>query len=80
MQRPLLVSDLAWARALCGDGALYFRYDDAGEAARQIHAIKTDARLRQDVVNRGTRMLATYPTAEQRFRRYLDIIERYAER
>jgi len=80
MQRPLLVSDLAWARALCGDGALYFRYDDAGEAARQIHAIKTDARLRQDVVHRGTRMLATYPTAEQRFRRYLDIIERYAER
>jgi glycosyltransferase involved in cell wall biosynthesis len=75
MGRPLLISDLDWARDLCGDGALYIRYDDARDAAGKILRLKGDPDHRAAVVAAGRRVLATYPTSEERFRAYLAIIE-----
>jgi glycosyltransferase involved in cell wall biosynthesis len=80
MGKPLLISDLAWARTLCGSGALYFRYDDADDAAARILELRSDADFRQRVVQAGYKQLAAYPTAEQRFRQYLEILEQYAKR
>lgn len=79
MERPLLVSDMEWARALCGDGAAYFRFGDSHDAAARIDEIKRNEPLRRDLVARGRSVLASYPTADLRFRRYLDIIEHYAK-
>jgi glycosyltransferase involved in cell wall biosynthesis len=80
MGRPLLVSDLPWAHSLCGAGARYFRYDDPEDAAARIRELRADAGERAALVEAGLRQLAGYPSAEQRFRQYLEILERYAER
>ena len=80
MDRPLLISDMPWSRALCGEGAAYFAFGDAGSAAATLRDVETSAALRMELVRRGRAMLGSYPTAEQRFRAYVHIIERYAER
>lgn len=79
MGKPLLISDLAWARSLCGRAALYFRYDDADDAAARILELRSDPVCRQRLVQEGRQQLAAYPTAEQRFRQYLEILEQYAK-
>jgi glycosyltransferase involved in cell wall biosynthesis len=79
MGRPLLISDLPWAHSLCGPGALYFRYDDPLDAAARILELRGDAGQKARLVEAGYRQLAAYPNAEQRFRQYLGILERYAE-
>ena len=79
MGRPLLISDLPWAHSLCGRGARYFRYDDPSDAAARILELRADAGQRAQLVDAGFRQLASYPNAEQRFRQYLEILERYAE-
>ena len=79
MGKPLLVSDLDWAREACGDGAHYFRYDDATEAAAAIVLLRKDAASRARFIDAGKKMMATYPSSEERFLQYLRVIEsRYA--
>jgi glycosyltransferase involved in cell wall biosynthesis len=79
MGRPLLISDLPWARSLCGPGALYFRYDDPDDAAARLLELRADAGKRKQIVEAGQAQRASYPTADQRFRQYLEILERYAK-
>lgn len=77
MQKPLLITDMDWSRALCGEGALYFPYNNAASAAMQLLRLKTDNELYQSTITRGQEVLASYPTAEARFGQYLALIERY---
>lgn len=79
MGRPLLIGDLPWARALCGSAAEYFPYDAHGEAAERIQQLKRDASRRAQLVEAGKAELARYPTPEQRFARYVSILERHAK-
>jgi glycosyltransferase involved in cell wall biosynthesis len=75
MGKPLLVSDLDWAREACGDGAHYFRYDDATDAAAAIVRLREDAAWRTRFIDAGKKMMATYPSSEERFLQYLRVIE-----
>lgn len=77
MQKPLLITDMDWARSLCGQGALYFAYNDAAAAAEQLFRLKTDQDIYQKTVQYGHEALVSYPTSEERFDQYLSIIERY---
>jgi glycosyltransferase involved in cell wall biosynthesis len=78
MRKPLLISDMDWARSLCKAGAAYFRYRDSHDAAEQILRIRNDSRYCTALVAEGENMLRTYPTACERFQQYLSIIERFA--
>ena len=75
MRKPLLISDLDWARSACGDGAIYFNYDDPEDAASKIVQLRQDAAARENLIDAGAAMLSTYPTSEQRFLNYLSILE-----
>jgi glycosyltransferase involved in cell wall biosynthesis len=78
MGKPLLLSDLPWARAQCGRGAIYFRYDDANDAAARIGELQADPGHRAQIVAAGAKQMAVYPSSEQRFRQHVEILERYA--
>jgi glycosyltransferase involved in cell wall biosynthesis len=78
MRKPLLISDMDWSRSLCNAGAAYFRYRDSHDAAEQIHRIRNDSCYYTALVAEGESMLRTYPTACERFRQYLSIIERFS--
>lgn len=78
MDKPLIISNLDWARALCGNAAEYFEYDDTDSAAAALVTLADDRGRRRALVDAGRAQLATYPTARERFFAYLDIIERAA--
>jgi glycosyltransferase involved in cell wall biosynthesis len=80
MGKALLISDLPWAHSLCGSGARYFRYGDPNTAADRLDELRLDSACREHVVTCGHRQLASYPSSAQRFRQYLEILERYARR
>jgi glycosyltransferase involved in cell wall biosynthesis len=75
MNKPLLISDLSWARSLCADAALYVTYCDVGDIADKICALRHSPGLRARLVDAGRTVLKTYPTARDRFMQYLRIIE-----
>lgn len=75
MGKPLLISDLDWARELCGNGALYFKYNDINDIAKKMVCLKNSFALRDKMVANGYKVLTTYPTSEERFLKYLKIIE-----
>jgi len=77
MQRPLLISDIDWARSLCGTGAAYFQYRNPQSAAEQILRLRKNNACYRNLVSEGERMLHTYPEPVDRFKQYLEIIEQY---
>ncbi len=66
MGKPLIVSDLDWAREACGDGALYVGYDDAEDTATKIARLRHDDALSAHLIEAGKRMMASYPSSEER--------------
>lgn len=78
MDRPLLISDLAWARSLCGTGAAYYKYRDPYDAAGQILKLRHDRGHYDALIAQGRGMLNSYPKPSERFKQYLSIIEEYA--
>ena len=78
--RPLLTSDLPWARGLCADAAAYFEYDSANAAAERLCELRSDAAHREQLVEAGYRQLMRYPSSAQRFAGYMSILEQHAER
>jgi len=79
MRKPFLISDLDWSRSICGSGAVYFKYDDPVDAANKIMSIIEDENLRNSIIDEGVKMLDTYPTSEERFLKYLNLIESVAK-
>ena len=72
-QRPILTSNLDFAHSICDNAALYFNPSNPSDIAESIINLIGNASLRQNLIEKGTRRLAVFPTARQRAERYLDL-------
>jgi glycosyltransferase involved in cell wall biosynthesis len=72
---PLLASDLNWARGICGEGAGYFRFDDAEDLAQRIVALRDVLERGRQLVEAGRKILATYPDSAARHRQIVEFLE-----
>ncbi len=75
MQKPLLISDLEWARSICENGAVYFTYEDYDHCALQISKLITNNELYYNTVQNANLIIKKYSTPKTRFLSYLKIIE-----
>lgn len=73
---PLLASDLDWARGICGEGAEYFRFDDAEDLGRHIVALRDAPERGRQLAAAGRAILATYPDSAERHRQIVAFLER----
>jgi glycosyltransferase involved in cell wall biosynthesis len=73
MGKPILTSDLSFARSICKDAALYFDPFNISDIVDTIEKIIFDKDLYQTYMNKGRERLKMFPTAEQRVGRYLEI-------
>ena len=80
MKKPLFISDLSWARSLCGDAAIYFEHKNSDDLAAKIVSISNDKKIVGKVILNGSTALASYPSSQQRFEGYLKIIHRVGRR
>lgn len=74
MQKPILTSDLPFAKSICGEAAFYFNPLDENEIANAIIHLYSDKKVQQDLINKGLQQLKTFDTAKERAAKYLNII------
>jgi glycosyltransferase involved in cell wall biosynthesis len=73
---PIVTTDLGFARDVCDDAALYFRPRDAGDAAQTVLRLLDDRQLWNRLIDRGKEVLTRFPTPEQRYRAYIQLLYR----
>lgn len=73
--RPILTSDLGFAKTVCGDAALYFDPVDATNIADVIIKIKNDYNLQRELVELGKNRLSVFNTSRQRAEKFLKLCE-----
>jgi glycosyltransferase involved in cell wall biosynthesis len=76
MGLPIVTSDLDFARAVCGDAAVYFRPRDAVDAAEQLQQLLTSGGQWTALVARAKTVLAALPTPRQRYEHYVTLLQR----
>lgn len=79
MENPILTSDMPFARAVCGDAAVYFEPLSAKSIGEAIYSLASNASLRSEMIERGKRRLETFETARSRAQKYIEILEKTYE-
>ncbi|MBS1587191.1 MAG: glycosyltransferase [Bacteroidetes bacterium] len=77
MRRPIVTSDLPFARDICMDAALYFDPFDPVDAANAVEKLINNAGLREELVKKGLQRLAHFGTAKQRAENLLNMMKDY---
>ncbi|MBI2933101.1 MAG: glycosyltransferase [Planctomycetes bacterium] len=80
MRRPIATSDVAFARDICRDAAIYFNPLDASEAARACEALMVDHALRRKLIVEGDARVTAFPRPDRKFAMYVDLLSRIGGR
>lgn len=75
MERPIVTTDLEFARGLCGDAAEYYSAIDAQACADAIFRVATNKDLRKCLVKKGKDQLKVFDNYELRAEKLIKIIE-----
>ena len=75
MRKPILTSDLHFARGLCGDAAVYFNPMDPLDIAEKIFELANNPTEQNKLINNGVRQLKNFDTSQERAQKYIKIIE-----
>ncbi|QKK02926.1 MAG: glycosyltransferase family 4 protein [Pseudomonadota bacterium] len=75
MEKPIITTDLGFARSICQDAALYFQPCNANSAARQAARLIQDPVLQGELRERGRCRLSDFDTPAQRADKILSICE-----
>lgn len=78
-KRPLVTSDIDFARELCGDAALYVPPTDPVAIAEMMSKLSDDAGLQVHLVSNGTlRLKDYYPSVQVKFEQQMQLLQRLA--
>ena len=76
-KRPIVTTDLGFAKSICGGAALYYEPKNAASAALQIEQLITSHKLQTELVNVGLEELKKFDSPQERARKYLDLCKKY---
>ncbi len=80
MERPILTSNLSFAKQICGEGnALFFDPLNPEDIADQIELLIKDDQLYDQLVENGKKRVKEFLTFDQRAERYIQILEEIHE-
>lgn len=75
MGKPIVTTDLEFARGLCGDAACYYSAMDAMAAAEAIYKVAIQKEYAAQLVANGKKQLLEYDNYEQRAEKLVKILE-----
>lgn len=78
MRRPIITSDLGFARAVVGDAGLYCNPLDGKDIAEKIVQLSEDETLRRSLVDKGYLRLKMFSGPRERAKKILDLCQRAA--
>ncbi|MBW8327114.1 MAG: glycosyltransferase [Prolixibacteraceae bacterium] len=73
MKKPILTSDLPFAKDLCRDAALYFNPISPINIVETIMKVLSDETIYQKLISNGQQRVKDFPSASQRARLLLDL-------
>jgi glycosyltransferase involved in cell wall biosynthesis len=76
MEKPIVTTDLEFARGLCGDAACYYSPVDPKAAAKAIYKVATDKEYAQQLTENGKKQLKTFYNYLQRAEKLISILEK----
>lgn len=74
MQKPILTSNLDFAKGLCGEGAVYFDPLDPSDIGEKIYELAADKKKQQVIRKAGMNRLKYFDSYSERAKKYLEII------
>lgn len=75
MSRPIITTDLEFARGLCGDAALYYSPLSAEQAAECIFRLSHDADLARQLIETGQKQLTHFDNYAERAQKIISLCE-----
>jgi glycosyltransferase involved in cell wall biosynthesis len=78
-EKPLIISDEEWSRAICDNAAVYVNRDDALNIAETIISLNADAQFKATIVQNGTIMLESYPSPSEKVKMQFDFIKKICD-
>lgn len=76
MEKPIVTTDLGFARSICGEAALYFRPGDAQSAAQQIAHLFQNESVQRVLIERGRKRLAAFDSPAERAEKIIAICQK----
>lgn len=73
MKKPILTSNLPFAKTVCKDAALYFDPYNENEIVSKIIMLVNNREIREDLIRNGEKNLASFLTSKKRTEKYLQI-------
>ena len=74
MRKPIMTSDLPFARSICEDAAYYFDPLDPNDIVTKIVQLVNNPTLRNNLIEKGSKRLSYFGDSKQRTSNYLKII------
>jgi glycosyltransferase involved in cell wall biosynthesis len=71
MQKPIITSDLSFAKDICGDAAVFYEFNNVEDAALKIVSVMDNDSLRSELISKGLKKLSNFDTPRQRFEKIL---------
>lgn len=78
MEKPIVTTDLGFARSICGEAALFFEPMNAKTAVNQIKQLITNPALQKSLVVQGQKELKKFDTPQSRAEKYLQLCAKFA--
>ncbi|PTM18716.1 MAG: mannosyltransferase [Bacteroidetes bacterium] len=78
MEKPIVTTDLGFARSICGDAAVYYEPKVAVSAADAIVRLLTEPGLQETLIENGKRRVKRFDSAADRARKILEVCEQVA--
>lgn len=72
--KPILTSDLPFAKGICGKAATYFNPINPIDIANKIVDLASNPKLQQELINLGKKQLETFDSSQIRAKKYLKIL------
>lgn len=79
-KRPIVTSDLDFARDLCGDAAEYFDPQSSASAAQSILRLMNDQKYLRDLVAAGSKRLSVFFSPEEKYEAHIAWLEKVVTR
>lgn len=77
MRKPIITTDLAFARGLCGNAALYYESINAQVAVNRILQLVDNNELQQELVTNGIKELEKFDTSSMRAAKVIQMCENF---
>lgn len=80
MKKPIITTDLEFARGICGRAAVYYSPVSAKSAADAIYSLSMDKELQDVLIKNGVERLKQFDTNEQRAQKIISLCEQIMDK